>query len=95
MDDLEEALNTFKQNSDKYKLKLDLPGDRDLRSRLINCMGEEIQLALKNKQSEAFAEPEPDETETQQDLEKAEKAARDKAAKEKPAKGAKDTATVN
>jgi hypothetical protein len=68
----------------KYKLKLDLPGDRDKRSRLINCMGEEIHLGLKNKQQEAFAEPEPDEDEAQQDLAKGEKAvAAKKAEKEK------------
>ena len=70
----------------KYKLKFDLPGDRDLRSRLINCMGEEIQISLKNKQQEAFAEAEPDEDEAQQDLTKGEKARAEKAAaKDKPA----------
>jgi hypothetical protein len=65
----------------KYKLKLDLPTDRDKRSRLINCMGEEIHLGVKNKQQEAFAEEEPDEAEAQQDLAKGEKAVKAKADK--------------
>jgi hypothetical protein len=77
----------------KYKLKLDLPGDRDKRNRLINCMGEEIHLAVKNKQQEAFSEPEPAEDETQADLDKAEKAAKAKAEKADK-KGEAPAATV-
>lgn len=65
--------DTKNEISIKYKLKLDLPTDRDKRSRLINCMGEEIHLGVKNKQQEAFADPEPDADETQADLEKNEK----------------------
>ena len=77
----------------KYKLKLDLPGDRDKRSRLINCMGEEIHLSLKNKQQEAFSDPEPDEDEAQADLDKAEKAEKARVAKAEKDKGGVD-ATV-
>jgi hypothetical protein len=72
----------------KYKLKLDLPTDRDKRSRLINCMGEEIHIGVKNKQQEAFAEDEPDEAETQADLDKNEKALAAKKAAEKDKGGA-------
>lgn len=77
----------------KYKLKLDLPGDRDKRSRLINCMGEEIHIGVRNKQQEAFAEPEPDADEAQADLTKGEKARAEKASKDKD-KGATEGATV-
>jgi hypothetical protein len=70
----------------KYKLKFDLPTDRDKRSRLINCMGEEIHLSLKNQQQEAFVENDGDD-DAQADLDKNEKAAKDKASKDKPAKG--------
>lgn len=52
----------------KYKIKFDLPSDRDLRSRLINCMGEEIQISMKNTQAEAFAEEDDDEDDGQTDL---------------------------
>lgn len=79
--------DTKNEISIKYKLKLDLPSDRDKRNRLINCMGEEIHLAAKNKQQEAFSEPEPDEDETQADLDKAEKAEKVKASKAEKDKG--------
>lgn len=72
----------------KYKLKFDLPSDRDKRSRLINCMGEEIHLSLKNAQQEAFAEPETDDDDTQADLDKADKAEKEKKAAAE--KGGKD-----
>lgn len=77
------AGETKTEISIKYKVKFDLPSDRDLRSRLINCMGEEIQISLKNTQQEAFAEDEPEDDEAQADLEKNEKAAKAKAEKDK------------
>lgn len=81
--------DTKNEISIKYKLKMDLPSDKAQRSRLIDCMGEEIHMALKNKQQEAFAEPEPDADEAQADLDKAEKAAKAKAEKAERAKAEK------
>jgi hypothetical protein len=78
----------------KYKLKLDLPTDRDKRSRLINCMGEEIHIGVKNKQAEAFADPEPDADETQADLDKNEKALAAKKAAEKDKGGKGEAASI-
>lgn len=83
------AGDTKTEISIKYKVKFDLPSDRDLRSRLINCMGEEIQIALKNKQQEAFVEDEP-EDDSQADLTK-----KDKPGKDKAAAGATPPASVN
>lgn len=82
------AGDTKTEISIKYKVKFDLPSDRDLRSRLINCMGEEIQIALKNKQAEAFVDDEP-EDDSQADLTKP----KDK--KDKTAAGATPPASVN
>lgn len=74
------AGDTKNEISLKYKIKFDLPSDRDLRSRLINCMGEDIQISLKNTQAEAFAEDEPEDDEAQADLDKpAKKAEKEKA----------------
>lgn len=69
----------------KYKIKFDLPSDRDKRNRLINCMGEEIQISLKNKQQEAFAEDAP-EDDAQEDM--------DSSGKEKVKKGADAEASI-
>lgn len=51
-----------------YKLKFDLPSDQARRSRLLNCMGEEVQFSVKNTKQELFDDP--DEDDSQADLDK-------------------------
>lgn len=59
---------TLSEISVKYKIRVDLPSDRDKRSRILNCMGEEIQMSVKNKAQELFQDDDDDDD--QEDLDK-------------------------